>query len=244
MILNALLLLVAVIPFALIYLTKRYKWKIDGKYLDILAILVMTFLGAFLAIRLTIYQNEKDQKSALAAMLESAQWVCQSETRITQLVLDSLDVKPESYFDSMRFIQTPSDPTILSEILRNGDLYRHTSHRFRSLLPHLISSFSSLGVEIKKDKRASLEFLLGLLSYESDVLEAEKEFVTGTIGEDEAAQKHRSSIDRFMGSLQKSRDSLQRIRDSAQRSLDSLNNEKKALDDSLKVLESLKKRHR
>jgi hypothetical protein len=244
MILNVVLLVVALVPFALIYLTKRYKWRLDGKYLDILATLVMTFLGAFLAIRLTVYENEKDQRTALAAILESTQWVCQTETRMVQLVLDSLDTQPEDYFSSFRSIESPSDPTMLGELLRNGDLYRYTSKRFRSLLPHLILSFRSLRVVIEKENRFPLEQLLRLLHYERDLLANEREFVTGMIGEEEVTQRHRSSVDQFLSVMQQAEDSAKTIVEEINRTIDSLKILQESVADSLRILEGMIKSHR
>jgi hypothetical protein len=92
---------------------RKTKRNINQIYFNVTLTILATFIGAFFALKMTLYQNESKNKSNYVSLLESS--VMQDENYLMdiKMIIDSISFKPIQYFHVYKSVKSAGEPLIL-----------------------------------------------------------------------------------------------------------------------------------
>ncbi|MCH7826453.1 MAG: hypothetical protein IIC75_00530 [Bacteroidetes bacterium] len=226
MLLNILyIILLITLPFFVIFIIKKYFRKLDKIYSNITLTILSTFIGVFLAISLTLYTKEIDEKKLYISILQSDLNVCEEELSITNIILGYDKEKPESFFYFLKGIRYANDPFLLQEIMRNPYYYRYSSESFKVYLPSIVNLFRSLDLRITNHNyRLEFRMFKRYLVLRQTILSNEINFIENNIELNEVMKLNISAKRKLIDNVKAEVDSIDIIQLILKNEMDSLKN--------------------
>lgn len=226
------IIILIIIPYFIIFILNKYFKKLDKNYSSITLIILSTFIGAFLAISLTSYTKENDEKELYLSILQSDLNICKYELSSTNYFLNNFE-KTHVSFSVQLGISYANNPLLIQEIIRNPYYYKYTSESFKNYLPTMINMFRSLNlITTNSNFISELKRLKNYLVFRQTILSNEVNFIKNNIVIDEVAKLNLSALKKVIDIFQVEVDSLSTIKGSLKNKMDSL----KIKMDSLKIL--------